>query len=211
MIRFALALVVGGAILTFFGYNEHKLASSAQADPQAMTVAELIEKGPGENAHIVLSDFWLLDAQSVVEYEGEDDTQYTKIWSPVITSDDAYVEQYIAFMESEDELTAPAYNESIHIVLYSEEINDDGDFYNLLQADTVQGLIINEIDSMGGEELSLLQQSLPGINPDKVLIFEHNRKPKSTGTTMLMMVGGVVLILAGPGLFFLGRGKASDA
>ena len=207
MIRFAIAFVVGGAILAFFGYNENKLASAADAQPQDITVAELIENGIGDNAHIRLGDFWLLDTQSVVEYEGTDDTKYTKIWSPVITSDDAYVEEYIAFMDS-DALTPPPYNDTVHVVLYSESINDDNDFYNLLQEETVQGLIINEIETISGEELSLLRQSLPGLDPDKVLVLEHNRKPKSAGTTMLMMVGGVLLMLAGPGLFFLTRNKA---
>lgn len=207
LIRLALALVVGGAILTFFGYNENKLASAADAEPQKMTVAELIENGPGDNAHLVLSDFWLLDAESVVEYEGEDQSRYTKIWSPMISSGDAYVQRYLAFMASE-EVDAPTYEDTIHIVMYSEQINDDNDFYNFLQKETVQGLIVNEIESISGEELSLLQQSLPGINADKVLIFEHNRKPKSSGATMAMMAGGVLLILTGPGLFFLGRGKS---
>ena len=47
----------------------------------------------------------------------------------------------------------------------------------------------------------------PSMDTDSVYLIEHNRKPKSTGTTMLMMVGGVLLMLACPALFFFGRGN----
>lgn len=204
MIRFALALVVIGALLTFFGYNENKLASTADAEPQSMSAADLAANGPGDNAHIKLTDFWLLDTQSVVEYPENDESTYNKIWSPVIPADDPYVQQYIT---SDPNLPPPAYTGKVGIVLYSTDINNDDDFNTAMTSGSVQGLIINEIDKIDGEELSLLQQGLPNMDADTVLVLEHNRQPKSAGTTILMMVGGIVLILAGPTLFFVGRRK----
>lgn len=202
MIRFAIALVIGGALLTFFGFNEHKLASAADAEPQTISAADLAANGPGDNAHVKMTGFWLLDTQSVVEYPEHDQNKYNKIWAPVITAEDPYVQEY---MNSNPDLPPPAYNGKVGIILYSKDINNDNEFLRTMESGSVQGLIINEIDKIEGEELSLLKQGLPGLNPDTVLVLEHNRKPKSTGTTMIMMVGGVILMLAGPGLFFLGR------
>ncbi|MFK7790208.1 MAG: hypothetical protein AB8C95_12045 [Phycisphaeraceae bacterium] len=204
MIRFSIVLVVLGGILTFFGYNENKLASSAQAEPQTMTVAELAANGIGDNANISLTDFWLLDSQSVVEYPEDDESKYNKIWAPVIPAGDPFIEEY---MNSDPNQAPPSYTGSVAVILYSKDINNDDEFYDTITEGAVQGLIINEIDQISGEELQLLQQGVPGINADTVLVLEHNRQPKSTGITLLMMVGGVVLILAGPALFFLGRGK----
>lgn len=204
MIRFAIALLVGGAVLTFFGYSEHQLASSADAKPQSITVADLVANGYGDNANVQLTDYWLLDSQSVIEYPEGNESTYNKIWAPVITADDPYVQTY---MNSDPNQPPPAYGDKVGIILYSKEINNDNEFRSAMAAGSIKGLVINQIDKISGEELKLLKQGVPGIDPDKVLVIEHNRKPKSTSTTMLMMVGGVLLMLAGPGLFVLGRNK----
>ena len=52
-----------------------------------------------------------------------------------------------------------------------------------------------------------LRDMYPSLaSSDEILVIEHNRKPRSAVTTMLMMVGGVLLMLAGPALFFVGKG-----
>ena len=66
--------------------------------------------------------------------------------------------------------------------------------------------VLSGMDEMSADELKELQKSL-SIDPNKVLILEHQRMPKSGGVTMLMLIGGVLLILAGPALFFLTRSK----
>jgi hypothetical protein len=204
MIRIVIALFIGGGILAYFGYNEHKLASSADSNPQTITAADLAANGYGDNAHVKMTDFFLLDTQSVVEYPEDNENRYNKIWAPVIELDNPYVDEY---MDSNPNQAPPAYRGKVGVILYSTDINNDNAFLSVMESGSVQGMIINDIDQISGEELSLLKQGLPGINEKTVLVLEHNRKPKSTGITMLMMAGGVLLMLVGPGMLFLGRNK----
>jgi len=204
MIRIAIALVVGGAFLTFFGYNENKLASAADTDPQTMTAAELIANGPGDNAHILLEDFQVIAWETIVLTPEDNENKYEKVWAPVITIDDPYIEEIQALPDTA--LTTPPYREEIGLILYSKDIASGAELERVAMNETVQGLVINEIDTLSGDELKELQKSLK-IDPDKVIILEHNRNPKSGGLTMLMMVGGILLILSGLGLFFVTRGK----
>lgn len=205
MIRVSIALVVGGIFLTIFGYKENKLASMADTEPQTLTAAQLAANGYGDNAHITLTDFWLLAKESVVEYPEGNESRYTKVWSPVISIDDPYTEQYL---NADQNFSPSAYTGTVAVILYSKDINDDAEFSSVMNSGSVQGMIINEIDQISGEELTLLQQGLPGLNANTVMVLEHNRKPKSGGMTVLMMGGGVLLILAGPAVFFMSRKHA---
>lgn len=204
MIRIAIALLIGGGLLTFFGYNEHKLASSADSEPQNITAADLIANGYGDNAHVNIKDFEMITWETIVLTPEDSPNKFEKVWAPVIAFDDPYIQELQALPE--DAQTVPPYKGQVALILYSTDIPGSGQLESVAMGDTVQGLVINEIDKLGGDELKELKKSL-SIDPDKVIIVEHNRKPKSTGITMLMMVGGVLLILAGPALFVIGRNK----
>lgn len=216
MIRFAIALVIGGAFLTFYGYNENKLASAADAEPQTITAKDLIANGYGDNAHVKVTDLYILDSYA---YEGPENkpSQFDKLWVPAIATDHPYATKVDAMVAdafeanpSNPNLTAAnqvPYPTDIGLVIYTKDINSESSFERFYQDTELQGLVINDIENLKGDELKNLKQGYPSLNADKVLIIEHNRKPKSGGVTMLLMVGGVLLMLAGPGLFFLGRSK----
>ncbi|MBX2850366.1 MAG: hypothetical protein KTR15_01315 [Phycisphaeraceae bacterium] len=204
MIRIAIALLVGGGILTFFGYNEHKLASAADSEPQTITAQDLIANGYDDNAHVSVKDFEMITWETIVLTPEDNPNKFEKVWAPMIAFDDPYIEELQALPDNAQ--TAPPYRGQVALILYSTDISSSGQLDSVAYQDTVQGLVINEIDKLGGEELKELKKSL-SIDPDKVIILEHNRKPKGTGTTMLMMVGGVLLMLVGPGMIFLGRNK----
>lgn len=204
MIRFALALIVGGVALTFFGYNENRLASAADAEPQTISAAELAANGPGDNAHVIINDFEMITWETIVLTPENNEDKYEKVWAPVITFDDPYIEELQSLPENA--VAAPPYKGEIKLILYSKDISNAGELESAAMKDTIQGLVINKIDKLSGDELTELRKSL-AINPDEVIIIEHNRKPKSAGVTLLMMGGGVLLILAGPALFFFRRAK----
>ena len=204
MIRFAIALMVGGGFLAFFGYNENKLASAADTEPQTISAADLMANGYGDNAHVIVTDFQLITWETIVLTPEDNENKFEKVWAPVITADDPYMEELRALPDTA--VAAPPYRDQIKLILYAKDISNSAELESAAMKDTVQGLVINEIDQLGGDELKELQKSL-SIDPDKVLVLEHKRTPKSGGLTMLMLVGGVLLILAGPALMFFTRGK----
>ncbi|MEM6260217.1 MAG: hypothetical protein AAGI37_18225, partial [Planctomycetota bacterium] len=216
MIRFALALLVGGAILTFYGFNQHKLASVAQAEPQSITAADLAANGPGDNAHVTITDTFILDGFSYSSREDKP-TVYEEVWIPAISMQDDYVikrDELIAEAQERNpgnpDYSAAeklAYPSDIRLVIHSKELKSDREIEKFIYETEVTGLVMNEIEKLEGEELAYLKEMFPSLDTDTVYLIDHNRKPRGTGTTMLMMVGGVLLMLAGPGLFVLGRGS----
>jgi len=75
---------------------------------------------------------------------------------------------------------------------------------------SVQGLVINRIKSLKGEEAKLIEETFPEIDLDKVLLLEHNRKPASLTKSLGMTFGGALLTLIGIGLFFVGGGQSAE-
>ena len=63
--------------------------------------------------------------------------------------------------------------------------------------ETVQGMVVNEIESLDSEEKRILSESYPGIDFDRCTIFEHGRKPKGMGMIAAYIGGGGLLALLG--------------
>src|SRR5262249_13381305 len=69
--------------------------------------------------------------------------------------------------------------------------------------DSLQGLVITSIESLGSEEKKLLKEGMSGIDLDKVVIIEDGRKPSSAMLSVGMMAGGVLLIGGGIGTWLV--------
>ena len=71
-------------MLLFTAVQETRLLGLADAEPQAMTLAELAASGPGDNAHVLLSDVVLCDWDYVsTERRG----RWTDVWLPAVPLD----------------------------------------------------------------------------------------------------------------------------
>src|SRR5262249_14497219 len=82
LFRLGIALIVGGCILGYFTIQEGRLAATASATPQEITLQQLIARGPAGNAHIILKDFDFCD--NLVYQESEHGTTWLKVWVPVV-------------------------------------------------------------------------------------------------------------------------------
>ena len=76
---------------------------------------------------------------------------------------------------------------------------------HLSSGSSVQGLVINEVDSLKKEEKKLVQQGFPTLNLDEVLIVEQGRKPAPLGKSMGMILGGGLAIAGGVFVMFKRR------
>ena len=184
MTRIALAMIFGGLMLAYTGYEEHQMASLALPEAQTMTCQELAENGPGANAHITLSNF---DALPSYIYEGESPEQIDKVWIP------------LARLRGE---TEEAIDEKtpFNVILRTEHAANTEKLNTIIMEDSVKGLVVNQIDSLSGEELQLLRESYPNADINACWILDHNREPSGGGTVMAMMGGGGVLSLLGAAL-----------
>ncbi len=67
-----------GAIAVFAAWQLQMVAGPAQPTPQTLSAAELIDKGPGDNLHVELTDFTF--GQPAIE---KTDNVWLRVWVPV--------------------------------------------------------------------------------------------------------------------------------
>lgn len=65
----------------------------------------------------------------------------------------------------------------------------------------VTGTAVQGITTLDKDARNLLETHFKGLNTDNLIIIELNRKPKSAGASVGLMIGGVILILAAIGVF----------
>jgi hypothetical protein len=205
MFRLKIAIVVIGGVLTFFGFQELRLRSVVKSDPQTITCADLGEHGPGDNANVIMSDFLLCDFSYVYE-QREHSRNWEKVWVPAVPLEGEYHQMILSRLKPDGsidgEIPPP---KDVKVIVQSSQVMNEGALTKLAADETLPGLIINEIASLGSEEQKLLRESYPGVDFNKVYILEHMRKPQHAGLSAAMVGGGVLLAGVGVLSFFLGR------
>lgn len=208
MFRLAIGMVVVGCILGFMGYQEMSLASKTDKTPQTISCRALSSNGPGDNANVVMTDFLLCSMAYVYETISQNDDTYKTVWVPAVPLGGAYHQKILSMIDQDgnfmgDQVPIPR---DLHVLIKTSHARNDRAVVNLGERDTIAGLVINDIESVKGEERKLLQESYPGVNFDNVWILEHGRQPAGAGKTLGLMGGGTALVLAGLALGAAGLG-----
>src|SRR5262249_2912344 len=185
LFRLGILLIVVGCILGYFTIQEGRLAATASATPQEITLQQLIARGPEGNAHIILKDFDFCD--NLVRQQSEHGTTWTKIWVPVVP-------------RQGNREGAGGQVQNVQAIVKSSKVHGEFELNNFTQQTSLQGMVTNRIDSLGSEERKILQQSYPQTDFSKCLIIEDGRQPTSSGKILLMGAGTLVLVAGGVGL-----------
>jgi hypothetical protein len=188
------------------------LKTVAKETPQRISAAELEAKGPGDNANIVLTDFLLCEQGYIYEYKkkriGGNET-WTKVWVPIVPLGGAYHTQVLSMLgpngEIRGELPRP---QNIKILVKSTKARSESDIAAMGAADTLEGLVINKIESLGSDEKQKLAESYPGIDFSQCYIIEAGRKPMGIPQVLGLMGGGGALALVG--LAWVAAGRQSS-
>jgi hypothetical protein len=194
-----LPLIIGG-VLFFFGFQEWRLATKARGQPQRITAAQLEANGPGDNAHIELADF-LFCNNYVYKSSSQRAAQagnWETVWIPAVPLDGPYVQRLrsmAAAGQIQPNFIPPP--DDVRIIIKSSKVKGEGDLQRLGDADTLKGVVVNEIESLGSEEKKHLQESYPGIDFSRCWIVQHEREPAGAGKVLGLMGGGGTLFLAG--------------
>ena len=200
-----IVLIVAGGVLLFMGFREFRMMQAAAAEPQTISCSELEKNGPGDNSHVIMEDFILLE-QAFVYAAATDSNTWTKLYIPALPIGGAYHMQLLSMRDENGQLPENTpMPENIGIIVKTEHISGEDELTTLAEADTLQGLVINTIKSLGSEEKRLLEQSYPGVDFEACLIIEHKRQPPSMGKVAALGGGGIALLFAGLGALFLGR------
>ena len=203
--RILLAMLVGGGVLVFFGIQEMRLAKAAKAEPQSITAADLIKSGPGDNAHVVLTDFMMCQGAYVIESDKKGG-KWKGVWFPVVSVDSPYFEKLMGMLNPDGTLSGtPPVPDDIRLIIKSKHVSGEGELSALADQRTLQGVVINKIESLGSKQKKILQESYPQVNFDNVLILEHDRKPAAAGKSFGFIGGGALMSCVGLLGFFKTR------
>jgi hypothetical protein len=198
-------MLVGGGVLVFFGVQEMRLSKAAKAEPQSITAAELIKSGPGDNAHVVMKDF-ILCGNAFVYQAKKGGGAWKNVWVPAVPMGGEYHKKLVEMLKPDGTLNGSLPTPTdIRLIVKSSKVSNEQEMGSLADQDTLQGVIVNKIESLGGEQKKILKESYPSINFDNVLILEHARSPATAGKSFGFIGGGALLSCMGVLGFFKSR------
>ena len=207
MVRIKIAFIVGGIMLAYLGYQEWQLSRAAGETPRTISCAELSENGPGDNAHIVLTDF-LMCEQSFVYQAKKTDQRWNTVWVPVVPVNGEFHREVLAMLTPDGKLSGPLPKpKEIKVLVKSTYVPNMAQLSALAKRKMMPGLVTNRIESLGQKERQILAQSYPGIDFSRCWIVDHARKPAGFGKIAGLAVGGVFLSMLG-GLWMFGGSRA---
>ena len=195
--RILLVMLVGGGVLVFFGIQEMRLAKATKPEPQSITAADLIASGPGDNAHVVMKDFLMCDFAYVYQAK-KGGGPWKNVWVPVVPVGGDYHKKILGMVKPDGTIDGtPPMPDNIRLIVKSSKVPNEQSVGALASQETLQGVIVNKIESLGSEQKKILKESYPGVDFANVLILEHDRKPATAGKSFGFMGGGAMLSCVG--------------
>lgn len=220
MSRIAIAMIIGGGVLAWFGFQEFRVASGTSSAPQKVELADLENGEVPENPYVRIGEHTRLYPAAVLyvktnrEIQGQppNSTKVEYTYYPIISASHPFIvgldqlaEKHGGLENVPDEAQFPPLDD-FEVVVKTKKFKTYGAVPDLIEAgDSIEGLIINRIASLDDEDAKLLTENFPAVDVDKLIILEEDRKPMSAVAYFGMMLGGAALIIVG--IFFLIGGK----
>ncbi len=200
LLRIQLGLVVCGGALAWFGFKNARLSGVTKSDPQTITCRALTERGPGDNAHVRLTDFALLEESFVIEQiKGTSQAKvWMRSWVPAIPADHPYVRRAAEAREGEKVQLPTDFR-----VLVQRSVGSDLGFPGgRPPPQEIHGTVVNEIESIDSDVAQILRQSYPGVDTSRCWILEEGRSPPASSGGW-KIAAGIGLMAGAVGWFVL--------
>jgi hypothetical protein len=131
----------------------------ASAEPEDITLAKLIARGPDGNANVHVTD---------LEFDKQYLTRTFKTKSGV---------EGVKHIWAVARVPGEAPGGPVRVLVKNTNVPEQSDADRFLTTRSVKGLVINKIDRPDDEEVGLLRSKYPGFDPDKVVMIEVGREP----------------------------------
>lgn len=198
-----LMLVFGGGFI-YLGIQEARLRGRWNAEPQPITCEQLSTNGPGDNLHVVMSDFVLL---GWYVYE-EGLTGWNGVWVPAVSSQqlDRQVAQFLEVdVDQLDTVADHKWDEAlealdlasfdVRVIVSFPQARNETDVEELGARESVQGTLMDDFASLDGETRTLLRQEYSNVDFDRCSILVAGRRPQSAASSLAFIVGGALSII----------------
>ena len=185
LIAVAIVMMLFGLMCTGGGVMLFLEGQTTKAEPQNLTLQQLVESGYGDNAHVLLSEFefyesYIVDEKQISGY-------WEKVWFPLVFPDGAA-------------------DQPLRVVLATEEVHGESSAAEFIKQQQIQG-VIGMFSSLSSEERELLEADFPETDFDNVYVIRHvelgSTQPPAAAA-LCCMAPGVILLLGGVVVIILG-------
>ena len=189
-LRFAGVILAAG--LVYAALSEYSLGRGTDGGPKKITCAELGDLGSRANPYIEMTDFLLCEQGYIYK---EEHGKWKAVWIPAVPFQGEYHERVVGLLDQgvpEEEIPPP---DDLRVIVKLTSVKNEYDVSLVGEQETVTGMVINRISSLGTEEKKLLREGYPGIDFDRCWIVHVGRTPMSGAVIFGMLVGAVVLLV----------------
>jgi hypothetical protein len=181
--KFYIGMMIAGAVPALLGFEDLRIRSIAHPIPHEITCEQLIREGPGDNAHIVLTDYVLRDSKFVSK-GGNNGIDWTEA---TIAADPA----------------SPPASNTVGVVVITTTARSITAIRRLSGKNRLVGIVLNPIKQLSDERGKALADTYPGIDLGKVWVVQHEYPYPSLSWNQLLLLtyGGVLLSGLGVLLF----------
>jgi hypothetical protein len=191
-LRLGIAGLVLGGMLLFGGFREWQLGATASAQPEDVTLEQLIARGPDAQPHVRISDFVLGD--NYVYFEDDSGIYWQSVLIPAVPNNKGDQAAHVLIPQ---------------VIVKTKHVTKEDELPSFRARARLEGMVINRIEGIGGEEKQILAKDYPGINFEKCIILEEGRQPSAGGMLFLMGGGGLALVLVGGWLLLYNFNRTS--
>jgi hypothetical protein len=186
-------LFMFAVVPTVFAWSERQVSSTATVEPLAVDLEQL-EKGPvPENNHLKIGShtacYFDTVYKAVARGKGpkrpDQNTKVDYCFYPIVSTSHPYsqhlrqLEKKFGSADKVPENVMPRLSE-LKVLVKTSRFRTVGDIPEDWRTESaVQGLVINQISTLGSEEQKLLRQDFGNIDFSKVLILSEGRRPSS--------------------------------
>jgi hypothetical protein len=211
MIRVTLGLIIGGLVLSYFGYQEYQVSEGAGEEPTPFELVKMEHGLSPPNNHVALGEHHALYEGLVFLYDaghlGFDEpglsTRVDNAYYPIVSKSHPHMKmlaEWEAAGGDPSEALAPERMQDIAVIVETRRFTTVGELPEQVRLEPgVSGLVVSDIESLDPDAQELLQETFPQVDFDKVIILEEGRQPSSPAASFGLMSLGGLLMLGGLG------------
>jgi len=218
-----MGMIIGGGALCYFGYREYSVSAGTSSEPVNVELLDLENGKTLDSNYIRVGPHYRLYDASVYQYKVKSNseqptakTKVNRVYYPVYSTSGPFGKQMDVLMKkygSYDKLPENLPDnellptDNLSMIIKTNKYRSIGALPGgMVRCESIKGLVINSIESVGSEEKKLLESGFGEIDFSRVLILQQGRKPTSTTVSLAMMGGGALLIVT-PLLVGLATGR----
>lgn len=225
-IRFVIFAMIGGGFLAWDGIGEIRVAGNASTEAVSTNLSDIESDSDWKENFLLIGEHVAINSELIYSYQiddevdGEtpDEMNINYCYYPIISWDHEHFSQRDKLIELYGDFDSIPDDEypsvdSFRVLVKTEKFKTVGDInFNWAVQESIQGLIINKLDSLDSDEEELIQSSFPNLDMKKVLILEEGRSPISPLKGYGFITLGSLLILGSIGalLFLILKGKSNS-